>query len=213
MIAFGNAYFITDETSMCGGNSSGYEWTKYDEYNQTIRECFNTKCGRTDAKSDCFNGTLTCQHGAAECTTNLLQMCGKSVANGWSQSASFAVCMESKYATILSSVPEGIEPNMAVINLTVGECAEEAPIEKEAVLACFINDAKKTQKAAAKATPSHPGTPFVQITNKTGTFALDTSGKTTLLEAVCAAWQYNGGALKAAKGCTSVKDKVRALVI
>lgn len=203
MLAFGNAYYITDK-SLCGGNSTSYDWNSFSEYDATVRKCFNTKCGKEDAPPDCFKGGLFCQHGAAECAVNLLQMCGKFVQKDWTKYVPFAACMETQYATIASSVNVGTDPNMAVINLTVSECAKT--LDAEAVLDCFNHDALSIQMATAKATPPHPGTPFVQVTNKSGTFAL----KTNLLHAVCAAWEYNGGTLKTAKGCASIR---RTLVV
>jgi len=217
---FGNAYYITNK-SVCGGNATTYSWKDFAWYNEADRKCFNTKCGNESAPSGCFpvgapvNGSLggpVCQHGAAECAVNLLQMCGKSVISDWTKYTPFAVCLESKYATIESSVTSGLDPNMSVINLTVEECAnqthfgrDKVTLGSDAVIECFTNSTTNSalQIEAAKATPPHPDVPFVQVTNKTGSFVLDLSN-TTLLQAICAAWQYNGGVLGAVKGCADV---------
>merc|ERR1719379_589305 len=94
---------------------------------------------------------------------------------------------------------------MTAINLTVEQCVSQTQhsLQSEVIIGCFMHqnipDATIPILAAAH-TPPHPGTPFVQVTNKTGAFVLDLSN-TTLLQAVCAAYEYNGGELKAVKGC------------
>lgn len=223
-IAFGNAYYVTEE-SVCGGNATNktYTWDEYSQYNASVRECFNKKCGNESAPSDCFTpgsvGGPVCQHGAAECAVNLLQMCGKKVEPDYRKYAPFGICLESKYETISSSVKKGLDPNMTVVHQTVLDCANEThfgptidKLDVEPVIDCFTNTSISSaiQINAAKATPTHPGTPFVQVTNKTGTFVLDLSNSSTdddiLLKAVCEAYKYNGGALTAVKGCTSEEN-------
>lgn len=207
-ISFGNAYYITNK-SLCGGDSTGYSWNEFPSYDASVRKCFNEKCGNSKATADCFpvDEGPVCQHGAAECAVNLLQMCSQHLEKSWKKSAPFNICIESKYETISSSVTTGTEPNMTAINLTVEECVKQTHFghAAEEVVKCFTDNNKPATNImilAAAATPPHPGTPFVQVTNKTGAFVLDLSN-TTLLKAVCAAYEYNGGALKAVKGCES----------
>lgn len=204
MVAFGNAYYITDP-KICGGTKPyTYNWTSFQEYDPKIRMCFNQKCGNNKADKDCFTGTPYCQHGGAECSVNLLQMCSVNVQANWTKHLPFALCLESKYGEISKSVKYGNTPNMTVINSTVNECASKNQFDGEAVLKCFNNDAAKIYENAAKATPPHPGTPYVTITNHSGVSVFDTSDKNkTLLEAVCDAWTFNGGAFHAVPGCPS----------
>jgi len=236
MVAFGNAYWITKDKE-CGGvagtDKNNYTWASYwDGYNATVRDCFNTKCGagartpKSPPFEDCYTGEGPfCQHGAAECTVNLLQMCAKSVAGDWTKYFPFAECLEAEYGRIASSVtPPSITPNMVVLNLTVQECAKPSAggdpyVDYNKVLECYKTQGKTIQVQSSKATPPHPGTPFVQVTNKSGVFTMQVPDSTSpaykdsLLKVVCSAWQYNGGQLSAAKGCPVNQDTQEALVI
>merc|ERR1719313_259776 len=106
------------------------------------------------------------------------------------------------YDAIKSSVKSSTDPNMTVINSTVKQCAEKAPaINAEDVLKCFKNDAATIQMQAGKATLPHPGTPFVQVTNHSGSFVFNTSGNVSLLETICENWLKQGGSFKVPAGC------------
>lgn len=209
MVAFGNAYYITDP-KICGGTKPyNYNWTSFSEYDNVTRTCFNQKCGNDNADEGCFTGVPYCQHGGAECSVNLLQMCSVNVSANWTKHLPFALCLEGKYDEIAKSVKYGNTPNMTFINSTVKECADKHQFDGEAVLKCFSNDAAEIYKKAAKATPPHEGTPYVTITQHNGSFVFNTSDtkKTSLLEAVCEAWDLNDPT-KSHKvpGCPAKKD-------
>eukprot|EP01064_Diplonema_japonicum_P022286 TRINITY_DN319_c1_g2_i1.p2 TRINITY_DN319_c1_g2~~TRINITY_DN319_c1_g2_i1.p2 ORF type:complete len:171 (+),score=71.92 TRINITY_DN319_c1_g2_i1:223-735(+) len=79
-IPFGNAYYQIKE---CEGRQ-GFE-------------CWEKACGyaATSPPSDCFTGTIVCQHGDTECFGNLAEVCVKNVTNNNPQKyMPFVYCFE-----------------------------------------------------------------------------------------------------------------------
>ncbi len=64
---FGNAYY---NVSSCG--TAGYNKT-YSMF------CWLNRCGVASPPSDCFTGTVLCQHGSGECTGNIIESCANSL--------------------------------------------------------------------------------------------------------------------------------------
>lgn len=197
MIPFGNAYYLTPD-SICGGKSNvtGYKWDVFPGYDPDVRKCFNEKCGRGgEDATECYQDGPYCQHGGAECEVNLIQACAKGQFSSWVQYVRFVMCLEEQYDTI--------KANGTQVDSVIEGCAKPFSMDTAAVKQCIQDTAGSAAMFVelAKATPSHPFTPTVHVTNKSGVpLFVDVPRKPKegygdfLLKAVCAAWTYNGGA-------------------
>ncbi|CAE7441513.1 IFI30 [Symbiodinium natans] len=157
---FGNAYFVTSECKGAG------------EYDMTARKCFNKKCGAgaSQPAQDCFTGSLVCQHGSQECDANRYLACAKKVGKSVLSFMSFTHCVEAKYDTFSKD--------------TVEACADSNQIDKAAVLHCFSSsEGDAAVIAQAKATPEHPGVPFLVVNGQS------VDQPENLLKAVCDAYK------------------------
>jgi len=223
MWPFGNAYYMTEDY-LCGGmySNESYVWynkSGWRDYSKSIRLCFNQNCGKDEHASNqprCYVDGPYCQHGKAECEVNTLQACAVKGAMALNESSyleyvPFMACMEDEYATIAGSVKKGLTPNYAVINQTVKWCAKAGTRLAEEILMCYYTDHKNIDVKMAQNTPPHDGVPLIRITNMTGvpvTLNLTDSSEmkeSTLLTAVCNAWEYNGGNRSAA-GCPPLES-------
>eukprot|EP00928_Gymnodinium_smaydae_P043649 TRINITY_DN29203_c0_g1_i1.p1 TRINITY_DN29203_c0_g1~~TRINITY_DN29203_c0_g1_i1.p1 ORF type:complete len:271 (+),score=44.85 TRINITY_DN29203_c0_g1_i1:52-813(+) len=184
-IPFGNAYFISEE---CGGVPAphGCRDSSSCLYNGTVRDCYFEHCGRGARHpfAGCYKaGQVRCQHGPTECAANRVQACAKlhSPATYWDSSK----CIEHAFYT---GVLNNGDPEEKVL-----QKAESCGVGKDLLASCFSTAAGDTAvEDMAKATPSHPGVPYVLVNGE----PLQDMSK--LLTAVCKAFQ---GPLP--EGCTS----------
>mmetsp|Transcript_15322 Transcript_15322/g.34809 ORF Transcript_15322/g.34809 Transcript_15322/m.34809 type:complete len:267 (-) Transcript_15322:41-841(-) len=169
-VPWGNEYFATEQ---CKGQES---------YDPTARECYNGACGAgaVNRPSDCFSGAKVCQHGGIECTANRYLACATTTAAspapaGYPAYMPFVTCMEAAYDKQTSTED---------LDSLARSCAEATSIDFGKIQSCFAGAAgDEAQIDQAKATPSHPGVPYVVVNGK----ALD--DVSTLLQAVCAAYE------------------------
>lgn len=153
---FGNAYYGTEA---CGEGP----------YDAQQRHCWFARCVApgAGAPSDCFDvSRMVAQHGETEMKINFIEACAISLNPAWKTYWPFFECMEEQY------------------DLGATEsCAERAGIEAGPIKECAEGeDGVKIQEHMAKATPDHPGVPYVLVNDK----PLDNPD--SLLEAVCAAY-------------------------
>eukprot|EP00746_Dinoflagellata_sp_MGD_P014512 gnl/MRDRNA2_/MRDRNA2_131849_c0_seq1.p1 gnl/MRDRNA2_/MRDRNA2_131849_c0~~gnl/MRDRNA2_/MRDRNA2_131849_c0_seq1.p1 ORF type:complete len:230 (-),score=42.75 gnl/MRDRNA2_/MRDRNA2_131849_c0_seq1:132-821(-) len=212
MYSFGNAYYMTDNATCGPTNVTDYAWGPWSNYNHSYRLCWDEKCGKNTASGPgCFVSGPYCQNGASECAVNLLQMCGKWYNPKFTDYVPFAVCLESKWDLIFASVQKGTAPNMTVINEVITQCVTGTTIDPKKVLDCFDTDVyHNVMKDTAMQTVEHPQTPWVMVTNKTGTamtFTGDIKDTNFLLQVVCDAWKFNGGSFSLVQSCLGQNDK------
>lgn len=222
MVPFGNAYYVTDKTLLCGGgeNISSYVWAtsdtlKWDGYTASVRQCYDLKCGANSTHpEECYQDGPYCQHGKAECIVNAIMACSKRVAgHRWIEYMPFVVCMETAYTNISTAVSnphDWCQDNVTAIDHAINACAVEADLDAEGILTCYWEEAAEVQAEMARATPVHTGVPWVTIENKSGIpLVSDADNASSLLRALCDAWQYNGGSNMAA--CASDSALMEAL--
>ncbi|CAE7308578.1 IFI30 [Symbiodinium pilosum] len=158
---FGNAYFVTTECKGAG------------DYDMAARKCFNKNCGAgaSQPPKDCFTGALVCQHGSQECAANRFLACAKTVAGeNLLPFMSFTHCVEASYDTFSKD--------------TVSACADASQIDKDAVFRCYSgSEGDDATVAQAKATPEHPGVPYLLVNGQAVEQPDD------LLKTVCKAYQ------------------------
>mmetsp|Transcript_1543 Transcript_1543/g.2108 ORF Transcript_1543/g.2108 Transcript_1543/m.2108 type:complete len:272 (-) Transcript_1543:82-897(-) len=142
MIPWGNAYFATNS---CGGAP----------YNAQTRACWYKTCVAVSADdADCFSGEVIYQHGGSEGALDIYESC---VLNelGITMGVSFAECVEG--------------PNMEKFDRDVAALVEHC-ISCSSCLhkveACVAQNGKELEVQMAKATPSHPGVPYVLVNGK-----------------------------------------------
>lgn len=116
-----------------------------------------------NADIDTRTKTVSCQHGADECSANIYEQCAMSL-NADDQTAwfSFYVCMENAGESMIES---------AVLQA----CATSAGIDGDAIQACHDDpdQAWASQLAASEATdPAHEYTPWV-VVGGTGPYYTD----------------------------------------
>eukprot|EP01060_Flectonema_neradi_P022006 TRINITY_DN3015_c4_g1_i1.p1 TRINITY_DN3015_c4_g1~~TRINITY_DN3015_c4_g1_i1.p1 ORF type:complete len:229 (+),score=62.16 TRINITY_DN3015_c4_g1_i1:60-746(+) len=162
-IPWGNAYFTTSE---CGGRKG--------DYDPTVRECWDKNCG-ANPKSDCFTGTLVCQHGDGECYGNKVETCAKHFAGNQTMGyMPFTYCFE---------VVNGGDKD------SVMKCAAATGADGTKITDCATSDTstKLNQVDAIKTAMipgGHPGVPYI-IVNGT-----PLSNVNDLLKTVCS--EYKG---------------------
>jgi len=160
-ISFGNAYYLQEE---CPG---------YPDYDRTDGvACYQKKCSIDSPPEGCFEGTIACQHGDAECAGNIVQNCVKSLYPDVLTYMSFNYCFEASFDS-----PHAGE-----------ECASEFDaLSWEDITAC-TSDADKVNTlmvAAAQDTVKQliPGTPTILLNG-------EAMGSTrTMLKQVCKAYK------------------------
>jgi len=160
LVPFGNAYFVTDK---CGGAG---------EYVLAARQCYNAECGAaaTNIPNDCFSGTLVCQHGPSECIANRFFACAKQVSSlDALKYMPLVTCMEAHFGRGLSEEHWG---------KIASSCASSTGFDDTQLSACY-SGSDRVVEAAARATPAHPGVPYVVVNGK----YLDSPD--TLLRTVC----------------------------
>eukprot|EP00933_Yihiella_yeosuensis_P076550 TRINITY_DN8636_c2_g2_i1.p1 TRINITY_DN8636_c2_g2~~TRINITY_DN8636_c2_g2_i1.p1 ORF type:complete len:247 (-),score=57.05 TRINITY_DN8636_c2_g2_i1:76-816(-) len=160
---FGNAFFVTKE---CGGSAG--------DYDVDVRQCWDKTCGSAaaSAPADCFTGAPVCQHGAPECNANRYLACAKEVSGKESlmKFMSFTHCVEASYDSFSDAV--------------VMTCADSIGLDKAKLSKCYSSsDGDAAVIAQAKATPIHPGVPYLVVDGK----ALD--DPSTFASAVCKAYK------------------------
>ncbi|GMI56693.1 hypothetical protein ScalyP_jg7637 [Parmales sp. scaly parma] len=153
-VSFGNAYYLQSE---CPG------FPEYDRQDGVA--CYQKKCSVDSPPSECFTGTIVCQHGADECAGNILQNCVKSLYPDPTTYMSFNTCYESSY------------PN--------GESCATGDMSWADIQSC-VNDSDKVNGlmvAAAQETVKLliPGTPSVYLNGESVNTRL-------LLKQVCKAY-------------------------
>ncbi|CAJ1438188.1 unnamed protein product [Effrenium voratum] len=162
---WGNAYFVTEECKGAG------------EYDMSARHCYNKRCGAGAASppKDCFSGDLVCQHGAQECEADRYLACAKGLGPGF---MAFAHCLEGGYDSYSQEL--------------VSSCAASTGLDLEKLKKCSGSSAGDDAVVAqAKATPDHPGVPYMMVNGK------PLEQPNDLLKTVCKA--YTGTAPEACK--------------
>eukprot|EP00756_Hemistasia_phaeocysticola_P003026 Hpha_TRINITY_DN12022_c0_g1::TRINITY_DN12022_c0_g1_i1::g.140871::m.140871/K08059/IFI30, GILT; interferon, gamma-inducible protein 30 len=162
---FGNAYFATQP----GCQNKVYD--KTNGMNCWLKTCKG--CGDSCDPS-CFDGPILCQHGADECTGNVIENCAVHVAPS-KKLVPFIVCMS-----------KNVGDHCATCVKDAPTCAKEAGIDWTELNSC-INNATLAQSlivASAKKTANFGGgfTPWVIVD---GTILGDVS---TLKDTVCKAY-------------------------
>lgn len=154
-IPWGNAYYATDA---CGQGP----------YSSDERHCWTKRCVEVaDAPSDCFTaGHVVTQHPEPEKAINFLEACAIKLNPHWQTYWPFVQCMEDKFAADAAE-----------------SCAKSAGIDYKALHECATGpDGEAAEKEFAKATPDHPGVPYILVNGK----AID--DPSNLLKAVCDAY-------------------------
>jgi len=125
------------------------------------------------------NGVFTCQHGAGECSSDVLESCTMYELNGANTDGMFAKSMEAWPFILCMELAEG-DPTQG--ESCFGSSMNSTSISWSQVNACATNDADLVQTAAMKATPSHDYVPWVVVDGTT----LEHSG--LLQQAICKAY-------------------------
>lgn len=153
---FGNSYFSTDA---CGKGP----------YSPDERHCWSKRCVEgvgVSVPADCFTGNIVAQHGETEEAINIIEACAIKLNPSWKTHWPFFQCMEEKYDVHAVEV-----------------CASRASIDSKTISECANGpQGKAAEVAIAKATPDHPGVPYILINGK----VLD--NPSTLLKAICDAY-------------------------
>jgi len=97
---------------------------------------------------------MTCQHGEEECKMNTYEECAKNQTRGnFKKYMPFANCLEQQKKTVTPDV--------------VKECASKMNLDGDDIVSCLTDGrGDKLNTAAAKATPSHEGVPWVTYNGK-----------------------------------------------
>jgi len=132
---WGNAYYAQEDC---------YGYPNYDR-NQGY-PCWQAKCGVAGAPAECFEGTILCQHGADECSVNLLEGCAKTLYPDVLTYMDFAVCLESNY-------PDGGEACANELGLSWSDI-EACTTDEEAAAKISVADANVTAWADIPGTPT-----------------------------------------------------------
>lgn len=174
---WGNAYFATDE---CGTGP----------YDSDERRCWAKRCGGAQPPpADCFGGidAVVAQHGEMEAHVNILEACAirlyPDVPTYWP----YVQCVEGDAYDKGSKALE--------------ECATRASLDPTRLDGCAAGPGGAQAIAAqAKATPDHPGVPYILVNGKS-------VNPGSLLEAVCAA--YTGVTPEGCKGLKGLRRQGR----
>lgn len=152
---WGNAYYAT---AACGKGP----------YSSDERHCWFKRCVEPpDAPSDCFTaGNIVTQHAEPEKSVNFIEACAIKLNPDWKTYWPFIQCMEEEYSS-----------------RAMKTCASRAGLDDNAIAKCTAgSDGETVEKEMAKATPDHPGVPYILVNGKA---INDPSG---LLKAVCDAY-------------------------
>lgn len=152
-VPWGNAYYATDA---CGKGP----------YSSDERHCWFKSCvqKQSAAADDCYTGAVVAQHGEDERAANFIEACVVHLNPDWHTYWPFVQCFEADGATAES-------------------CAKSAGLDYAAIQKCATGpEGKAVEMAFAKATPDHPGVPYLVI----DTTPLDFPS--TLLRTVCNAY-------------------------
>ena len=155
-IAWGNAYFATDE---CG---------KGPDYSSDERQCWYDKCMSSQGRDrgrlstiravsdsgddDCFSGPTVYQHSAKEGQVDIYESCVKDIL-GLDAAVSFTYCCEG-----------GEMENRSLPDATalMKKCIKPS-FEAKAVQKCLEERGHDIEVSNAKQTPPHPGVPYVTL--------------------------------------------------
>jgi hypothetical protein len=166
-IPWGNAYFATDE---CG---------KGPQYNPAERHCWSSMCfpeskdGFEDNANDCFSGEPIHQHSVKEGQVDIYETCVKEM-YGMETAVDFMLCCEGDFMETMDSAKDLMKQCTPTLEIAAG--VEE----------CLEVRGKQLEIQNAKATPDHPGVPFVMVDGE----ALD--DPFSVKDAICAKLA-NGG--------------------
>lgn len=157
-IPWGNAYYNIQE---CPGTPGTYD--------RNVRMCWLTKCNSANPPADCYNGTVTCQHGAPECFGNAVEKCVKDAVADIKKFMEFTYCYEFKGSATAADLRR-CAPLFGLDATKIASCAtSQTNIDEEA-------------KATVKFAPDHTGVPWVTINGKGGEAPDD------LINAICKAY-------------------------
>jgi interferon gamma-inducible protein 30 len=118
------------------------------------------------------DGTVTCQHGSAECLGNMYEACSQALYPDIGDFFPFFDCLESQY-TITNSIARN--------------CAEKANLSYDKLYSCTTTQQgkdliKKNAAATGALNPPHEYVPWITVNGKV------LQDPSTLLEYVCAAY-------------------------
>ncbi|CAE7224646.1 IFI30 [Symbiodinium pilosum] len=170
---FGNAYFLTAE---CGGVPAppGCGTSASCLYNSTVRTCFFQHCGLGGTPfADCYSpGALHCQHGRVECLANEIEACAKMLdaESSWPISRCIETAFYSGKLQTGNSTPADVHSVAASCGIT------------DKTFEFCKTHGHASVVAMAKATPPHPGVPYVLVNG------VVLSETTDLLSKVCKAY-------------------------
>jgi len=141
MFPWGNAYF---STQTCGGGP----------YSPETRHCWYTNCVdvATPADPDCFEGEAVYQHGPSEGALDIYEAC---VINelGMDTGVEFAACIEGPNMELYDHNVTALVETC----LSCGHCLHK-------VNTCVSSKrGKELEVQMAKATPDHPGVPYIVV--------------------------------------------------
>ena len=146
----------------------------------------------------CFEGTKLCQHGPAECEADSLEACAIDVYPSANVFAPFVTCFEGVH-----------HANLSYVSL----CAEEVGIPAAPILECYEDKARVAaldEKAARLTAQSgHQYTPWVVLSNFSGSEKQVLQDPDTLLASVCDIYAAQDGA-KAIRGPPCRQTECRA---
>jgi len=143
-VAWGNAYFATET---CGSGPM---------YSSEERRCWYQKCilSTADNEEACFGGTAIYQHGIREGELDIYETCVLEEM-GLDAAVEFMECVEG---------PNLDDPDMSSSDL-MQYCITYAG-DSAAVQECFETRGHELEIRSAKATPDHPGVPYVLVGGK-----------------------------------------------
>lgn len=157
---FGNSYYVTEACGPVSGSYDNYPFASYFKgYNQTVRECWDRRCGASAPKpaEDCFTGKLLCQHGATDGMVTTAWACAQAATeDNAAKYFPFVLCTAHVFLGI--TTPEQYRD-------AVGSCARAAPdLSEEAMLECATGpEGVQLYKLQARATVEHPAVPYVLV--------------------------------------------------
>lgn len=183
--AFGNSYHPTKQ---CGGTAEGMPYASYNKgYNQTIRECWDARCGvaAKEPAEDCFSGPLVCQHGTTDGMMTKAWACAK-------RAAAFDAPVYMPFMRCTSLHFLGVTSEETFVD-TVSSCARDAGIEPHEVLACSTQAwGDHVLREEARNTVAHPSVPYVLIDGKVLDDTKCVACGDGILNQVCDAWRARG---------------------
>ena len=166
-------------------------------YGKVRSLCWQSRCNGTDTvPAGCFEGTKLCQHGPAECEADSLEACAIDVYPSANVFAPFVTCFEGVH-----------HANLSYVSL----CAEEVGIPAAPILECYEDKARVAaldEKAARLTAQSgHQYTPWVVLSNFSGSEKQVLQDPDTLLASVCDIYAAQDGA-KVPAGCPAGKPSI-----